>query len=91
MKRYRMKEIVEAKRWFAIEDVPEAIVELHNQQTDKNCMICNQIIANHGKIILPDKSYDLVCPGDWILKYSNGKYIPCDHDTFINMYEEFLD
>ena len=89
MKKYRIKEIVEAIRWLGVDQTTEINIELYSgTNKDQICVMCNQPLHMHGKYILPDASYDLFCPGDWLIKYNNGKIYPCDHETFIKMYEE---
>ncbi len=91
MKKYRMKEIIEAERWFKIGDVPEAEVKHYfGTNKDQECMVCGKILHKHGKILFPDNSYDLLCPGDWLIKYESGKIYPCDNETFIKVYEELI-
>jgi hypothetical protein len=83
------KEIVEAKRWFQMKDFQDSEITLYEPlNKGEKCIVCEKEMKEHGKMSLPDNSYDIICPGDWLLKYSNGKIYSCDHNTFIQVYEE---
>ena len=89
MKKYRTREIVEAAIWSCMGDVPEADITLYvGTNSGQECIVCKELLGKHGKMLFPDNSYDLVCPGDWMIKYSNGKIYPCDNKTFTSVYEE---
>ena len=89
MKKYRTKEIIEAQRWFNVENTKEIKIETYNGENKYQiCVICNEELKKHGKILSVDDFYDLICPGDWLIKYKNGKIYSCEHETFIKLYEE---
>jgi hypothetical protein len=88
MKKYKNKQIIEAERWFKIGDVQEANITKNDLNPEGFCLICSLTMISHGKMILFDSSYDVICPGDWIVRYDEGKYLPHDNDHFLKFYEE---
>ncbi len=49
------------------------------------CVYCDQIMHIHGWIDTPE-GY-IVCPGDWIIKGSEGRFYPCEDDIFKATYD----
>lgn len=59
-------------------------------QFDSKCPICDYTYHDHGWI---DEGPDgmRVCPGDWIILDSLGKWYPCNPKVFVNKYEPVIE
>ncbi len=65
------------------------------------CKICGDFMHNHGRIDDIEGNYNAspwidkieggytICPSDWIITDTNGKYYPCKDDMFKKTYIEF--
>jgi len=94
MKKYRKKPVViEAEQWFGYGDVPEAnIIKYSDQQMYKfnptdRCDRCGELYINHG-FLHTLEGFQIVCPGDYIVKGVEGEFYPCKADIFEKTYEE---
>jgi len=89
---FKVKEtvkVIDAVQWFKDGDISD-IVHGHWYSTDLHeddvCEKCGEGICEHGYM---ENLYTMVCPGDWIINYPDGKYIIMDEDTFDKLYAPF--
>ena len=94
MKKYRKKpEVLEAVRWYPsldLQDVP--MTPYSGDNVGSTCVECLSAMSAH--VVLetePGGISRLVCPGDWIVKDSLGRFSPMDPDVFAAYYAEVDD
>ena len=105
MKKYRKKPIViEAEQWFKVEYDKEVTAEYEapvyhlnvgyyrhpDVYSESKCKHCDKIMHNHGWIATLGGGHT-VCPGDWIIKETDGGFYPCKPNIFEKTYELILE
>ena len=90
--KYRKKPVVvEAVQWFKHGD--HSGVELH-PEADENeiCIYCGKVMSVHGWIWAESlEGGYIVCPCDWIITGSKGRFYPCKPDKFNLIYEPIVE
>jgi len=85
MAQFKNKEgtIVTAIRWYVKGDHPKVITYSHK---GNYCPVCGKELTHHGLLgnIMTGR---IVCPGDWIVEFSNGKCWHYYPDDFLEEYE----
>jgi hypothetical protein len=83
--------IITAKQWFKAGDHLAVLTppRMCIKSSDMRCVHCGESSGKHGEIVTLESGdgYQLVCPGDWIIKGIKGEFYPCKPDVFTQTYE----
>lgn len=82
----KQPEIVDAVQWSKVGDAEGATIVAHadaEKDGKRLCARCGQPISAHGMRVLgPDRFFNGVCPGMWIITREDGRIEYLDDATF---------
>lgn len=92
MKKYREKpRTVQAQQWNKVGDhhrVQKFPDPLDPNLLVKMCKACGKGVGEHGTIESFEKQSAIVCPGDYVIKHTGGRYSTMNRIEFEERYEE---
>ena len=74
-------------RWFLSEGKVVRYYRNPDDDENRNCIHCGNIMHCHGWIDTKEGGH-IVCPGDWIIKGVKGEFYPIKNDIFLETYEK---
>jgi hypothetical protein len=92
MEKFRKKPaVIEAEQFWPFERAcPENVVRIKlpdNFPEGEVCSHCGFCYIDHGWLEALGETY-MVCPGDMVIKYEDGRMVACRPDVFAMTYEK---